>query len=202
MATQQHNSEFLLNLLLEENKHLNTIYFIDRTDKSTNYACVCVALAIGEHFETIKENFMDNEQFCEKYFIIYTNALENYRSIVGTTIRQIFVDEAKIFYPKSFVITTLSNLVTNPVQNLDSIDNSYAIILRDEIAFTIIHYKDDDYILIDPHIEYCGIMSKDAIYRYITYDGIWDFSVSILTPENVIDKNNMDNGHIDIITST
>ena len=89
----------------------------------------------------------------------------------------------------------------------DSIIKSYAIILRDEIAFAIIHYKDDEYILIDPHVEYCGIMSKNAINRYATYDGIWDFNINILTPiENMVDENipivNVVDENIPIVTPT
>lgn len=194
MTTRQENSGFLLNLLLEENHHLNPIDFIDKNDKTSNFACVCVALAIGEKFMDIKSIFLDTDKFLSVYFPIYATALENYRSLVGDNLRQIYFDEAKIFYPAELISISTMKLVSDEsrrdsaLQFLDNIKNSYAIILRDEIAFVIIHYEADKYIIIDPHVEYCGIMSKNAVYRYTTYDGIWDFDVALSIPKPIIDK--------------
>ena len=187
-STKQ-NSEFLLGLLLDENKHTNTMDFIDKSDKSANYACVCVSLALAQAHQDIKSNFTNSEEFFGKYFEIYASALENYRSIVGNDFRQIFIDEAKIFYPIDLATTSTKNLVSNATNKaqalaiLDSIKdtNSYVIILRDDIAFIVISYE-ADYIIIDPHVEYCGILSKNSVYRYATYDSIWDFDVHFLTP--------------------
>ena len=194
MTTHKENSEFLLGLLLEENKHLNLIDFIDRSDRTTSYACVCVSMGIGESYNDLKNVFTNTDQFSSKYFDIYASALENYRSIVGTDVRQIYFDEAKIFYPTPYSTITITKLVSNAnnknnaMQYLDSIKNSYAIILRDEIAFIIIHYNADDYIVIDPHVEFSGILSKTGVYRYVTYDLIWDFDVSILLPTKTNDN--------------
>ena len=187
MTTRRENSEFLLNLILEENQHLNPIDFIDKTDKSNNFACVCVSLAIFEKYQEIKDTFTNLDEFSSIYFQIYASALENYRSIVGNNLRQIYFDEAKIFYPTELTTNNISKLVTDEnnkaiaIHFLDSIKGSYAIILRDEIAYVIIHQDGDNYIVIDPHVEYCGILSKSGVYRYTTYDGIWDFNVSLLT---------------------
>ena len=189
MSTQQ-NSEFLLGLLLEENKHLNLIDFINKQDKASSYCCVCVSLACAFRSVELCESFTNMDSFSAMYFDIYASALENYRSIVGQSIRQILVDEAKIFYPQPMVTLTTNNLVTNHLnkQNvLDSLetvknDHSYMIILRDDIAFIAIHHAGDNFIIIDPHVEYCGVLSKIGIYRYIVYDSIWNFDVHVMMP--------------------
>ena len=194
MATRRENSEFLLNLILEENQHLNPIDFIDKADKSSNFACVCVSLAIFEKINEIKNVFTNLDQFVPAYFEIYASALENYRSIVGNSLRQIYFDEAKIFYPTEMTTNTINKLVTDAnnksaaMQFLDAIKGSGAIILRDEIAYVIIHHEGDNYIVIDPHVEYCGILSKAGVYRYTTYDGIWDFDVSLLMKNTTVDN--------------
>jgi hypothetical protein len=184
------NSEFLLNILLEENKHLNLIDFIDKQDKANNYCCVCVSFAIAGQVDNIRNCFEKSDSFSALYFTIYSNALEIYRSIVGQNIRQILVDEAKKFYPQSVVTHTMNNLVTNETNRLNIFmlleniknDHSYMIILRNEIAFIVIHYNEDNFIIIDPHVEYCGILSKNGIYRYIVYDSIWNFDIHTMIP--------------------
>jgi hypothetical protein len=156
-----------------------------------------VSLAIMEKFSEIKNSFTNLDQFSSTYFEIYANALENYRSIVGNNPRQIYFDEAKIFYPTELDTNNITKLVSDANnkaiadQFLDSIKDC-AIILRDEIAYAIIHLEADKYIIIDPHVEYCGILSKTGIYRYTTYDGIWDFNVALLTKntKNISDNKN------------
>lgn len=188
-STTNQNSEFLLELLLEENKHLNPIDFIDPNNKASNFACVCIALGIIEKYKEIKDSFHNLDDFVAIYFPIYASALENYRSIVGNTDRQIFVDETKVFYPQKINVFTTSSLISNennrikPMELLESIknDKSGMIILRDEIAFAVIHYQNDNYIVIDPHVAYCGILSKTGVFRYTVYDNIWNFDVNILT---------------------
>lgn len=208
--TFHQNSEYLLKILLEENKHINLIDFIDNDNKATNFSCVTTAFAIGEKYKEIIASFTDNNIFTSLYFTIYASALENYHYIVGNNIRQIFIDEAKIFYPNSMTTITFPNL-TDPIskaQFMDLINNNrtYIIILRDEITFIIIHYDDNNKIIIDPHIEYCGILSNDAAYKYIVYDGIWNFDVSIMIGENNdqsinIIKTNEENENIDLINT-
>jgi len=106
--------------------------------------------------------------------------------------RQIFVDETKQLYSLDLETVCTKQLVTN-VQNktdLFTILNtvaelkSYVIVIRDDIAFIMIHHENDDFILVDPHVEYCGILSKNSVYKYITYDGVWDFDVNILRQKN------------------
>jgi len=181
-------SDFLLDLLLEDNKHINTLEFIDKTNKAANFACVCVSLGIAQSFDTIKNCFKDTDTFFAKYFEIYSTAIENYNSIVGTNHRQLAIDEAKIFYPMDMFSSTLNKTVTDAsnkqllMQKLNSCKNSYIVIIRNEIAFIVIHYDNDDYIVMDPHVEYCGILSKEAVYKYITFNGVWDFLIAFLTP--------------------
>jgi len=195
----QHNSEFLLGLLLEENKHLNPIDFVNSMDKSEKFACVCAAMSISENYQEIRNSFTSVDDFIAVYFPLYVNALENYRSIVGSTQRQIFIDEATIFYPKKMVSHPLNCLVSNNTNKniamgfLDTIKNNHSclIVLRDEIASTIIHYENDNFIIIDPHVQYCGILSKTGIYRYVVYDGIWDFDVNVLMVEESVNSENI-----------
>ncbi|XWV26644.1 putative orfan [Tupanvirus soda lake] len=197
MTSSQHNTEFLLGLLLEENKHINPIDFIlDKQNKARDYCCVCVALGICENAGKIRNSFKNVEEFSYEYFNIYVNALDNYHSIVGKDLRQTFVDEAKVFYPQKFTTTTISNLVTNETNKsnamalLESIknNNSHMIVLRDEIAIVIIHYEGDNYIVIDPHVECCGVLSKTGVYRYVVYDSVWNFDVHIMVPENTTES--------------
>lgn len=198
-TTYKQNSEFLLGLLLEENKYMNMIDFIDRQDPATNYACVCISLAIGQQYHVLRDVFTNVDDFLPLYFTIYASALENYRSIVGHNLRQIFVDEAKIFYPEELLVSVSNKLVSDPFNKatamslLDVVKNkhSYMIILRDEIAFIVIHHENDNYIVIDPHVEYCGILSKDGIYKYVVYDGIWDFDVNVLLKNTTVDQNSI-----------
>lgn len=188
-STEQ-NSEFLFNLLMDENKHTNIIDFIDRQDKASDFACVCVAMAIGQNYIEVRNSFTDSTNFLATYLPIYIGALENYRSLVGSTIRQILVDEAKIFYSNPIDTFTTKNLVSNSTNKINMMgyldlikaNHSYLIILRDEIAFCVVHHQNDDYILLDPHIECCGILSKNSIYKYIVYDGIWDLDVHLMMP--------------------
>ena len=60
--------------------------------------------------------------------------------------------------------------------------NSYAIIIRNESAFCVIHTTDNKFILIDPHVPMSGIISLNDVYKYITYDGVWNFGVNVLIP--------------------
>jgi hypothetical protein len=197
--SSQHNSEFLLGLLLEENKHLNPIDFIDRQDRASNYCCVCVSFAVATQIDQIRDSFMNIDSFGALYFTIYADALENYRSLVGQNIRQILIDEAKRFYPQPMITHSINNLVTNEpnkqtafalLENIKN-DHTYMIVLRDEIAFIVIHYIDNNFIIIDPHIEYCGILSTNGIYRYVVYDSVWNFDVHVMIPnKTTISANN------------
>lgn len=192
------NSQFLLGMLLEENKHLNPIDFIDKTDKATDFSCICVSLSIAEKYREIKDCFIDMNLFFSTYFDLYATALDNYRSIVGQSLRQVYLEEAKIFHQLDFDTFTTNNLVTDALKKKDALElfdtirnnNSYAIILRDDIAFVVIHYNENDFILIDPHVEYCGILSSASIYRYIVYDNAWNFDVHVMVPkiENTVQE--------------
>lgn len=194
MTTAQ-NSEFLLGLLLEENKHLNPIDFIDRQNKASGYSCMCVSLGVSQQFESIRNSFFLFDKFTEQYFNIYATALDNYHSIVGDTLRQVYFDEANNFYHQDVNTVPMNTLVSDATNKETAInlletiknDHSYAIILRDEITFTVIHYENDNFIVIDPHVEYCGILSKTGVYRYVTYDNVWNFNVYVMTPRQIID---------------
>lgn len=191
------NSEFLLNLLLEENHCLYPIDFIDRNNKSTNFCCVCVSLGVADKYDELRSSFENNDSFSKSYFNVYIDALENYRCIVQGNDRQILFDEAKIFYPKEFKITSTNNLVSNE-ENKNAVLNfleelktnhTYAIILRDDIAFVVIHQQNDNFIIIDPHVECCGLLSKNGVYRYVVYDGVWDFNINMLTEKVNMETN-------------
>lgn len=125
------------------------------------------------------------------YFELYLNALDNYHSIVGKKFRQILVDESKVFYSQKMIKHNTTNLISNETEKnkaialLNSIknDHTYMIVLRDDIAFVVIHYAEDNFIIIDPHVECCGILSKTGVYRYIVYDSVWNFVVCIMIPE-------------------
>ena len=192
LMTTTHNSEFLLGLLLEENKHLNPIDFIDRQNKNSAYACMCVALGVAQQFDIIRDSFMDSESFAEKYFNVYAAALDNYHSIVGDNLRQVYLDEANIFYQLKLNTISTKSLISEPtnrdqaIELLDNVKNNhtFAIILRDEISFVAIHHENDNFIIIDPHVEYAGILSKTGIYRYAVYDTVWNFDVHIITSDN------------------
>jgi len=188
--TSQISSDFLLGLILEENKHLNLIDFINKDNKACLYCCVCVSMAVANKYQRIQEIFTETDLFLSEYFEIYANAMDNYRSLVKTNIRQILIDEARIFYPLTLETKMITNLVTDPAQRvvyeqiMDQIktNHSYVLLLRDDIVFVIIHYENDNFIIIDPHIEFCGILSAGRIYRYVTYDAVWDLSVRCLYP--------------------
>lgn len=176
-----HNSEFLLNLLLEENNHLVPIDFIS---KDSSFACVCISFAICQQYVTLKNSFPDD--FAGKYLEIYASAMDTYRKIVGNSNRQVFFDEVNKFYNLNLSNhNVLKNLATDPVYQSTAhslIEQAEcAIILRDEIAFVIICCDVSKYIIIDPHAEYTGILSAAGVYRYITYDGIWDSDVHVIT---------------------
>jgi hypothetical protein len=186
--TSQINSEFLLGLLLEENKYIVPIDFIQKGDKASDYCCVFVAMALAKEYQMIQNCFSKMDEFLTQYFSLYANALENYRSAVGSIIRQTFIDEAKIFYPLETETFTISQLVSDQTKKNDALNmlelvkqkHSYVIILRDEIAFIAIHHQDDNFILIDPHAECCGVVSKTGVYRYTVYDGVWNFDVHVI----------------------
>lgn len=192
MASQQ-NTEFLLGLLLEENKYLFPIDFINQQNESFKFGCVCVSFAIAEKVDLLREKLKLSESFMEEYFNIYASALDNYRAIVGESSRQTLVDEVKIFHSLDLTTYSTTKLVSNldnktiALGLLDKINktHSYMIVLRDEIAFVVIHYQNDEYIIIDPHVEYCGVLSKGGIYRYVVYDSIWDNEVHVMIP-NII----------------
>lgn len=186
----EERGQFLLNLLLTDNKHVTILDFITETKQfSRNYACVCISVGMMESYKVIQTNFKDESQLIDAYLNIYTTAVANYETIIGGDIRQIFVDEAYKFYPLNLIQQTITNIVSNSqnkIQFTSLINNikekhSAAIILRNDEAFVIIHYENDDYIIIDPHLTCCGILTMDSICKYITFDGIWDFEVNILT---------------------
>lgn len=189
MTTQ--NSEFLLDLLLNENKHLNLVDFIDRQNQASTYSSICVSLGISQQFEPIRDVFTNAEVFVEKYFVIYATALDNYHSIVNNNLRQVYFDEANHIYKLQMNMITTDALITDQnnrnaaINLLENVKNnhSYAIFLRNEDAFIVIHYENDHFIVIDPHIEYCGILSKTGVYRYVVYDDIWNFNVHIIVPK-------------------
>jgi hypothetical protein len=148
-------------------------------------------MAIVEKIDEIRNSFVNSDSFIPLYFEAYVSALDNYRSIVGDSIRQISVEESSIFYPHEMSIYTSKELVSNEenkktmMNYLDIIKNNHScvIILRDEIAFVVIHHELDNYIIIDPHVEYTGILSRSGVYRYIVYDSVWDFDVHVLIPK-------------------
>lgn len=193
---QNINSEFLLNLLLEENKHLTIIDFIDKEHGS--FACVCVSLALAEKYQEIQNIFTNSEIFTEKYFVIYADALDKFRIITNNRIRQIFIDETLKLFPLMLKNKTVKNLSTNTNNVNDAINllhsvrnnHSYALILRDDIMFIIMHYNENEFIIIDPHVEYCGILTERQIFRYVTYNGVWDFDVHIFMSNNIITQDN------------
>lgn len=195
MSTE--NSDFLLGLILDDNIHLNTIDFIDKDNKSVGYACMCVSTAIVNQFEPIRSVFTNTILFAEKYFTIYAAALDNYHLVTNNDFRQIYFDEANI-YDLNLSMFPLKSLISDKnskdrfyefLANIQN-NNSYAIILRDEIAYTIIHYQDDKFIIIDPHIEYSGIVSADTVYKYTIYNNIWDFDVYVSIPMDICNVDN------------
>ena len=171
---QDINSEFLLNLLLEENRHLKIVDFIDKQYGS--FACICISLALVEKYQEIQTDFVNGNIFVEKYFVIYANALEKNRMIVGDQVRQIFFDEGLKMFPLDLINNTIKKISTDISSKNDATNllhkirdkHSYALILRDEIMFVVIHYNGDEYIIIDPHVEYCGIITENQIFRYMT----------------------------------
>lgn len=185
----QHNTDFLTALLLDENKHFTPIDFISKGIDG-NYCCVCVSFGLASQYDKIRIAFGNEALFCSEYFDIYTTAVNNYWSIVGGTTRQILVDEARIFYPQLMDTFSTTNLVSNTINKQYiftllaqiAVSRSCMIVLRDENAFIVIHYEGDDYLIIDPHVEFCGILSSVGIYKYIVYDSIWDFDVHVLIP--------------------
>jgi hypothetical protein len=189
-STRKENSQFLVNMLLESNSGMNIVDFMDTSDPRTNMACVCISRGVGESYEAIRSAFANSDEFCAKYFDLYMAGLENYSSITNGVMREIFLDEASIFYPSIYDQNTLTNTVTNAERKNQLMDllqvielcHSYAIILRDEIAFVVIHLESNNFILIDPHVESSGVVSIDQVYNYITYDKIWDFNVHVLIP--------------------
>lgn len=190
---QQNYSQFLLELLFEENKFTNPLDFLDKSNKSTIFVCLCVSLEIAQSLEQIKTNFMDQEKFTSIYLDLYTNAMSNYISIVGSNERQITFDEAKIFYPKNLNIFNKTNIPSVPeneefvMKMLETTQNSYVIISRNENTFIVIRNENNDFIIIDPYCDYCGILSKNSIYKYITLNGLWDLQVTFLLPEMTAD---------------
>jgi hypothetical protein len=187
----EERGQFLLNLLLTDNKCVIILDFINTDTKqlSTNYACICVSMGMMDSYKVIQTNFKDEPDLINAYLNIYTTAIANYETIVENNIRQIFVDETYRFYPLNLKQYTITNIISN-LQNKTRVINimnnikekhSAAIISRNDEAFIIIHYENDDYIIIDPHLTCCGILTMDSIYKYITFDGIWDFEVNIMT---------------------
>lgn len=187
------DSEFLLGILLEENKHVNIFDYVIK-DNTNNYYCLCVCLEIIKNKDDISNSFFESNLFLEKYFDIYANGLSNYYKIIDSSSgsRQVYLDEALTQYDLKMTTTTMSLLLTNEenrnaiVSILENIklNHSYAIILRNEIAFTIIHHISDEYILIDPHVEYSGILTQKGIFKYLVYDDIWNFDVSVIQCDN------------------
>ena len=186
---QNTNSDFLLNILLEGDKHLNIVDFMDK--QYGLFACVAISFALAEKYQEIQTCFTNAELFAEKYFIIYADALEKFRKITNDQNRQIFVDEALITFPLKLTTNVIKNLSSNTdnkknAQNLFNLiknKHNYVLILRDDIMSIIIHHADNEYIIIDPHVEYSGIATDNQILRYVTYDGIWDYDVHIFVPE-------------------
>ena len=106
---RQTNTDFLLNLLLESGNTVNIAEFITGADPRSNRSCICVSRSIGEKFTDIRSSFENNDQFLATYFDCYMQGLENYSSIVGENIREIFFDQADATDPTTFEQTSLQD---------------------------------------------------------------------------------------------
>ena len=187
---EQGTSNFLIGLFLEENNHLNPIDFIDKNNKISAYSSSFTALALAKEFEKIRDSFIDLNSFSEKYFEIYTASLEKYMSVTENKIRNFLFNETNNYYhlqTKVIITNSLIDNIANQQIVLGVLENtknnhSYAIISRNEMTFIIIHYENDNFIVLDPYVECSGILSKDRVLKFITYDHIWNFDVHIMIP--------------------
>lgn len=196
----EYDSEFLFNLLIKDNKHLIPIDFIDIKNKANNYACICVCFSLAQHYIEIRRIFLNQKQFLSKYLDIYVAAVESYITIVGKTFRQISLDEVQQFYSCKLSSITMTNineelnrLALMDYLNLVQINNSYFIISKNDISFIIIHYINDDFIIIDSHTLCAGILSKNNVYNYIIYNQNCDSNICLITiSNNEFNENTLD----------
>jgi hypothetical protein len=194
------NSEFLMGLFFECGKTMNIADFIDCKNEGTTRACVAVSMGIAQNYEGIRDSFENYDQFISLFTTVYFEGIENYNQIVHTgqnagknINREITFEEALFFYPMELNTVHCKNLISNNDSKNqfygDLLDikqkNSYMIVLRDSVAFVVISVSPDtdEYIVIDPHVSTTGILTTDLVYRFVTFDGIWDETIYIMTPK-------------------
>jgi len=188
--TKEENSLFLTQILLDSSLHTNIAEFLDVFDRENDNICICVTRSVGENHQQIRDAFI-TEAFAEMYYNCYISGLEIYNTIADGKNIQLYLDQTDKYYDTQFKEIPIRQIVSNHEQYniliklLEEIktDHTYCIILRDEIAIICIHFDDDNYILIDPHVETSGIVPIDALIRYVTYGGIWDFDIYLLKPD-------------------
>jgi hypothetical protein len=191
------NMIFLTNLLADENKCMIPMDFVDNTDPKILYMSNIFIMAFAYNYKIIREKLNESiDNFISYIFDLYVEVFNNYKLSGIKT--EISMDDAQIFYPITLIKTTCQNLVSveinremfNNYLNCIRDNHSFVVIKREISSFICIHHQNNDYIVIDTGIECCGILSQASIYKYVVYDGAWDFSVDLLTNP---DKDLIDN---------
>lgn len=187
-------NEFLLNLLTEDqnSSHIN---FLDCNDTTTyGFASLIISFNISNIFSDIKQNFTNTEKFTDLYLNCCIDAMEKYHKLTNSISRHVYIDEYILNYPQKYTKHICHNLLSDKLsatiayQIIDKciLNKSAAIVIRHDtdIAISVIYNDNNNFIVIDPHLNVCGILSIDRMIRFLTYDNTFDTSISILTFES------------------
>lgn len=163
-------NQLLWNLLLEENKQINTVDYI--LEQVTDLSHLTVAFNCVKHRQSIVEGFNDSSKFYETYFNIYSTALETYRELVAALKpgEEINVDNIISFYARDLPMQSISlELPLATETNLTELFNHPAlIVVRNGRSFVVIQHDETQYIIIDPQTECIGMLSPQRLYTYVT----------------------------------
>ena len=164
---------------------------LDFVQGDQSFASLSIALQLALQPDSIRDSIKSTEEFAETYMMLYFQGLDRYQAATGESKRAIGIEEALQLSTIPLEALTSDSLVSDVNRKqgaLAAFDmvkerRSFAIFVRDDTAFIVIHAEDDNYILIDPHVAVCGILSRERIYRYLTYDSFWDLEVTMLVPQ-------------------
>ena len=188
----QTHAEFLQGLLFEAGKYFHISYIVDTSGGNrTRYACLPISYALAKVSDKLTESFKQEsiDVFDEHMTSAYLEGTDVYNSIVGNSERETFSDEVEIFHDRKFnrfhIKLTDNTELVGQLNNVAS-DKSHAIIIRDSNAFFVVYHESGNFLIIDPHIQYCGLLPINYLVRYITYDNVWKNNIYIIRVEQNI----------------
>lgn len=187
MALKQ-NEELLLNLLLDQGDRM---HFVDFIDSNKFFASICILVEMVKDHEKIKQGFFSRSEtdFFDSYLDAYIRGCSLYQKIVGNTDRPVAIGEAidenqgGLRWQKRTVESLERQSDNDNFLGLfgKGVEDCEAMIFsRNNMMFLAIRVADDKFIVIDPHINFCGLLDTNRMFRYLNLDGFWIFKTSII----------------------